>query len=428
LSLSEQDIIGLCVSLVFLILLSGFFSGSETGMMSVNRYRLRHLVRDKNKHAKRVQSLLERPDRLLGVILIGNTFANVVASAIATILAVHWFGEVGVVFATLILTILILIFAEIAPKTLAVHNAMRFAFFVSLPLKYLLTLFYPLVFILTSIANTVLRLCGVKLKHGQVAESLNKEELRTVVHETQSSEQKPGKSDHKDMLLGVLDLEHITIDDAMVPRGDITGINLEEDWTKNLKVLMESPYTQFPVYEGSIDSLKGVLHRRDVLKLMQENRLNQASLVSVLREPYFIPEGTSLSTQLMHFRQQKRRHALVVDEYGEIIGLIALEDILEEIVGELDTDVASIHHNVTKQRDGSYIIDATVQLRELNKYMDWHFPVDGPKTLGGLIIEQIETLPEGNVGTVIGDYLIEVLSIKDNRILRVKVKPREKTD
>ena len=408
----------LIIALIFLILLSGFFSGSETGMMVINRYRLRHMVRKKHRAATRVSRLLERPDRLLGVILIGNTFANIFASALATMLAVRFFGDIGVLFATILLTLVILIFAEITPKTFAASAPQRVAFFASLPLKIMLKIFYPMVWLVNSIANGLLALFKIKVKR-QSLEHLTHEELRTVVHEA------GGKisSGYQDMVLGVLDLGKVQVEDIMVPRNEIIGIDLDDDWEKILALLTASQHTRLLIYRESIDNIIGILHMRRALNLLTQNKLNKTSIEKIAQEVYFVPAGTSLNVQLLNFRKQKCRVGLVVDEYGDIQGLVTLDDILEEIVGEFTTDIAVAERNVRQQKDGSYLVDGVVNVRDLNRMLGWKLPTEGPKTLSGLIVEYLETIPEKGIGLRLGGYPIEVVEVKDNTVKLARVWP-----
>ncbi len=412
-------IYGLFALLILLVLVSGFFSGSETGMMSLNRYRLRHLVRKKNRAAKRVHELLERPDRLLGVILIGNTFANVLASAIATVLAVHLFGEIGVVPATIILAIFILLFAEITPKTVAALYPEKVSFSASWLLSFLLKILYPLVWGLNTISNGFLRLFNIKVKKRNI-DHLTHEEMRTIVREAM------GKvaPQYQNMMLGVLDLGGITVDDIKVPRSEIVGINLEDDWEVILAQLSKSQHTRLPVYKESIDQVQGMLHLRQALNLLAQNELTKETLLKVTQEIYFIPSGTSLNIQLLNFRQEKTRIGLVVDEYGDIEGLVTLEDILEEIVGEFTTNLVPSYPNIQEQSDGSYFVDGSVGVRELNRRLDWKLPTEGPKTLSGLIIEYLEMIPPAGVGLRLAGYPMEVIQVEENMIKLVRVLPK----
>lgn len=406
------------ILLVILIIISGFFSSSETCMMALNRYRLRHLVRQNNRIAKRVQKMLERPDRLLGIVLIGNTFANLLASAIATVLAFRLYGEHGVFGATLALTLIILIFAEIAPKTVAALYPQRLAFAASLPLAILLKILYPLVWLANAVVNNLLKLFRIKVWHRSI-EPLTSDELRTVVNE--ASSRVPVQ--HQDMLLGILDLEKIHIDDIMVPRNEIVGIDLSHNWADILKLLTTSQYTRLPVYQDDINNTTGILHLRDALYLLAKNKLNRESLNQIIRPVYFVPEGTPLSTQLLNFRKEKIRLALIVDEYGDVQGLIAMEDILEEIVGEYTTDIAEENSNIIPQADGSFLVDGSAYIREINREMNWELPVDGPKTLSGLITEYLETIPEPGTCVLLAGYPLEVVAVEDNLVKTAQIFP-----
>jgi Mg2+/Co2+ transporter CorB len=411
----------LFIILILLILVSGFFSSAETGIMSINRYRLRHLVRKEYPAAKRINELLERPDRLLGVILIGNTFANVFASAIATILAVRFWGGFGVAAATFILTFAILIFAEITPKILAALYPERIAYNASLPLKYLLKILYPVVWLASEIANLVLRLFRVKRGIGTKIDVLSHDELRTIVNEA------VGKSTTRshEMLLGILDLNKTTVEDIMVPRNDIIGIDLDEDWLDILAQLRISQHTRLPIYRGSIDNVEGILHLRKVLNIFAESQPDKPKLLQAADQVYFIPEGTPLNKQLLNFQQQKIRIGMVVDEYGDIQGLVTLEDILEEIVGQFTTDLAAADKDIIPQNDGSYLIDGSTSIREINRTLGLELPTEGPKTLNGLIVEHLETIPDSGICLRIASYPIEVLQVEGNTIKTARIQPNQ---
>lgn len=408
--MSEISLVFLLVMLLLLIVLSGFFSGSETGMMSLNRYRLRHLARKGHRSARRVANMLERPDRLLGVILIGNTFANILASALATLIAIRLFGDIGIFVATITLTLIILIFAEVTPKTFAAIYPQRVAFFASIPLKMLLKFLYPFVWLATTIANGLLLVFRVKPKG--LVEPLTRDELRTVVHEA-------GEMidvDHQAMLLRILDLKEVQIEDIMIPRNEIVGVDIEDDWETILKQLTGSGHTSLPVYHGSIERVCGIIQLSDIVSLLSEGRLSKDTLLQSCHKAYFIPEGTSASSQLLNFKKNKYRSGLVVDEYGDIQGLVTMEDILEEIVGGLSLRIPGNGAAVHKHKKGGYVIDGGANIRDLNRQMGWHLPTDGPKTLSGLIIERLETIPKRGDVIVIDGYCIEVVVIKENTV------------
>ncbi|MBZ9539227.1 HlyC/CorC family transporter [Modicisalibacter tunisiensis] len=411
--MSDDIPLGLLFGLLaLLILLSAYFSSSETGMMSINRYRLSHQAKSGERRAQRVLRLLSRPDRLIGVILIGNNFVNNLAASIGTIIAIHYFGEVsGPAISTLALTIVVLIFAEVTPKTYAAIKPERIAYPSSLALEPLLKLLYPLVWLVNAISNGLLRLMGVKNIEGG-ADSLSRDELRTVVHE--AGTMIPRR--HQSMLLSILDLENVTVNDIMVPRHEIAGIDLDDDLDSILAQIRASQHTRVPVYKGDINNVIGILHLRNAARFLSRPEVTKASIVQEAREPYFIPESTPLHTQLLNFQQQKRRIGIVVDEYGDVEGLVTLEDILEEIVGEFTTDVAGMHQEIHLQDDGSYVIEGTANIREINKTLGWQLPTDGPKTLNGLIIEHLESFPDAPACLQLGQTRMEILQVKDNLI------------
>ncbi|MGQ7246835.1 HlyC/CorC family transporter [Halomonas sp. V046] len=401
--------------LLLLIALSAFFSSSETGMMSINRYRLSHQAGSGQGSAKRVMRLLARPDRLIGVILIGNNFVNNLAASIATIIAIHFFGDVsGPAIATAILTIVVLIFAEVTPKTFAAVKPERIAYPASMILEPLLKLLYPLVWVVNIISNGLLRLLGVKNIDGG-GDNLTRDELRTIVHEAGTLI--PHR--HQAMLLSILDLENVTVNDIMVPRHEVVGIDLDDDLEDILTQIRTSQHTRMPVFKGDINSIIGMLHLRNAARFLSRDEVTKAAIVQEAREPYFIPESTPLHTQLLNFQKQKRRIGIVVDEYGDVEGLVTLEDILEEIVGEFTTDVADQEQDVLRQSDGTHVIDGTANIREINKSLGWHLPTDGPKTLNGLILEHLEAFPDGQACLQIGVIRMEILDVRDNLITSV---------
>jgi Mg2+/Co2+ transporter CorB len=403
--------------LVFLLICSAFFSSAETGILSLNRYRLRHRAKEGHRGAKRVSALLSRPDRLLGTILIGNNFVNILASAIATVLAIQLWGDAGIAIATIGLTLLLLIFSEITPKTLAALRPEAIAYPASLPLTLLLKLFYPLVLSLGWISNGLLRLLGVDpTKKGN--DSLSTEELRSVVRE--SEHQLPNR---QNMLLGILDLDNITVNDIMIPRNEVTGIDLDDNLEEIITQLRTTSHTRLPVFRNDINQIEGVVHMRHIARLLTHNQLTKEALLGACHEPYFTPESTPLSTQLINFQKQKRRIGIVVDEYGEALGIVTLEDILEEIVGDFKYQGLQDSTDIHPQADGTQIIDGTANIREINKTLNWQLPCDGPKTLNGLITEALENLPDSSVCLKVGPYRLEVLQMADNRVRSVRAWP-----
>jgi Mg2+/Co2+ transporter CorB len=415
----------LFIILGVLILLSAYFSSSETGMMSINRYRLKHLENEGHKGALRVQKLLQRPDRLIGLILIGNNLVNIAASSIATIICMRLFGHLGLGVATAIttlsLTLVILIFAEVTPKTLAALYPEKISFPSSLILLPLLTLLYPFVYLVNGICNGLLALMRVRpAGGGDDTNSLSREELRTVVHEAGAMIPKK----HQDMLVGILDLEKVTAEDIMVPRSDIMAIDINDEWKDIQKQLVNAQHTRVLVYRDSIDDAVGFVHVRDALRLLSKDQFTKASLLRAVREIYFTPESTPLHTLMYKFQAAKERIGLVVDEYGDIQGLVTLEDILEEIIGDFTTSFLPDHSKEANlQQDGSVLLDGSANIRELNKELDWQFPTEGPKTLNGLILEYLEDIPEANISLRLAGYPIEVLEMKDNMVKTVRVIP-----
>ncbi len=399
-------------------MISAYFSGSETAMMSLNRYRLRHLASNEHKGALRALKLLDRPDRLIGLILIGNNLVNILASAIATIIGMRLFGDMGVAIATGVLTIVVLVFAEVTPKTFAALYPERIAFPSSILLGWLLILLSPLVKAINLITTVFLRMMGIKTV--KTNDALSQEELRTVVHEAGALI--PQR--HQEMLLSILDLEKVTVEDIMISRSDIYAINVNDDFKLINKQVTHSPHTRVLVYRDNIDDAVGFIHLRDALRLQSKEQFSKSSLLRAVKELYFIPEGTPLNVQLSNFQQNKERIGLVVDEYGDIQGLVTLADILEEIVGDFTTSMLpTASEEINVQQDGSFLIDATINIRDLNKEMKWDLPIDGPKTLNGLIIEFIEDIPAAGTSLRIADYRIEVIDVADNRIKTVRVLP-----
>jgi magnesium and cobalt exporter, CNNM family len=408
----------LFLALLILILLSAFFSGSETGLMTLNRYKLRHLSDKGHPGAQRAARLLERPDRLIGLILLGNNFVNILASMLTTLIALRLWGESGIAIAAGILTLVILIFAEVMPKTLAALHPERIALpsaWIYIPLMKLLN---PLVWLVNLIANAVLRLLGVPIEV-QTSHALSTEELRTVVKEAGAMIPKR----HQAMLLNLMDLEKVTVEDIMVPRHDVFGIDMDADWESIITQLSGSQYTRLPLYRENIDHVIGILHMRDVLPLLYRGELDRTALQRIAREPYFIPENTSLNRQLLNFQHNKRRIGFVVDEYGDMQGLIALEDILEEIVGEFTSDPAAQFDEILPQQDGTWLVDGSINIRTLNTALHMALPTDGPKTLNGLIIEYLEMIPDGGTTVLLDRHPVDILLIKENMVKTVRIHP-----
>lgn len=410
----------LLAALLLLILLSAFFSGSETGLMTLNRYRLRHLADQGHPGALRAQRLLQRQDRLIGLILLGNNFVNILASILMTLIALRINDDAGFIFAAgMVLTVVVLLFAEVTPKTLAALHPERIAFpaaYVYIPLLWLM---HPVVRIVNGFANGLLRLFGVSAENGSSSQALTREELRTVVME--AGAMIPER--HQSMLLNIIDLENVTVEDIMVPRGDITGIDINDDWNLITKTLGDSQYTRMPLYRENIDHVIGILHMRDVLPLLYRGELDHAALERTARAPYFIPENTSLNRQLLNFQRERRRIGFAVDEYGDIQGLVTMEDILEEIVGEFTSDPAAQFEDIQPQEDGTWLVDGSVSIRTLNSALHMKLPLDGPRTLNGLITEVLEMIPENNTSLLLDGHPVDVLQIRENMVKTVRIHP-----
>jgi magnesium and cobalt exporter, CNNM family len=405
--------------LAVLVALSAFFSSSETALMAINRYRLRHRARAGSAGARAAERLLERPDRLIGVILLCNNFVNSASAALVTVMSLQIGGEGFAVIGISVYTVVLIIFGEVAPKTFGALFPERIALPAALIYEVLLKVLYPLVWALNLVANGVLRLMGVSREKAGSTE-LSRDELRTVLAEAATVI--PHR--HQRMLMSILDLEKISVEDIMVPRNEILGIDIGDEWDEILDQLRDSRHTRLPVYEGSIDNLVGILHMKKVARLLARGEFAREQLLQLARarEPWYVPEGTSLNRQLLNFQRQRRRVAFVVDEYGDVQGLVTLEDLLEEIVGEFTSDVSSLHKDVHKEKGGSYIVNASASLRTLNRKMNWSLPTTGPRTLNGLIIEQLETIPEAGTNLRIDGYSIDVLQTGDNAVKTVRLK------
>ena len=411
--------LGTLFSLLFvLLLLSAFFSSTETAMMSINRYRLRHRARQGHRAARLAEALLQRPDRLIGLILLGNNFVNISASSLVTIIALRLGGEGAIAIGAGLLTLVILIFSEVAPKTLAALHPERLALPAALIYYPLLKLTYPIVWAVNLMANGVLRLLGVDISQVQ-GNALSHEELRTVVSEAGAMIPKR----HQRMLISVLELQDVTVDDIMVPRNDIDGFDLEDDWEDLLEQITESRHTRVPLFRGDLDRVVGILHLRSIMGELMDGELTREHLTAKALEPYFVPEGTPLHTQLVNFQRAKRRLAFVVDEYGDIQGLVTLDDILEEIVGEFTTDPADVYREVQPEADGSFMLSGTANVRELNRMMGWRLPTDGPKTLNGLIVERLEHIPQAGAALQLAGYQLEIVQTADNAVRSVRLRP-----
>ena len=406
-------------SIFFLLCLSAFFSSAETGMMALNRFKLKHLVKQRNKSAIRANKLLQRPDRLLGIILIGNNFVNILAAALTTILCLRLFGDSGVLIGSIILTMIVLIFAEVTPKTFAANYSEKVALPSSLILKFLQKLLYPLVWIVNFFSNSILKLLGVKEKESE--EDLSPEELKSILEN--SGDLIPSR--YQEMLLSVLELDKISIDEIMIPKSEIIGIDLSKDIEEIGEFLKDSKKEFFPIFDQNLDDIKGIINLYGINSFLSSQKKDTESLLQNSEEVYFALENTSLNIQLNNFQKDKKKIAVVLDEYGSVKGMVDIKDILEEIVGELSDPHEEVKIDIKEQKDGSYLIDAGISAREVNKRLGWDLPLSGPKTLNGLILENTETIPEANISLEIENYLIETVLIKDNMIKFAKVRKLE---
>ncbi|ORU91821.1 MAG: magnesium/cobalt efflux protein [Cycloclasticus sp. symbiont of Poecilosclerida sp. N] len=392
--------------------------------MRLNRYRLLHLVKNKHLGATLAHKLLQKPDRLIGLILLGNNFINIFASSIATIIALRLYGEAGIAIAAGLLTFVILIFSEVAPKTWAAAYPERLAFIASVIYTPLLKLLNPLVWVINALSNQLLRVFGIDIKN-HIESEIHHDELRTVVTEAGSLI----PHEHKEMLLGILDLQQATVEDIMTPINEIHGIDLDDDIDDIKKQILNSPYSNLPIFTTNIDSIQGYLRKKDIFAVINDSDFNSETLLTSQTEPYFIPNNTSLYKQLINFQQNKKRLAIIVNEYGNILGLISLQDVLEEVIGEFTTDPSDSSPNIQKQAGNTLLISGNITIRELNRTLNWSLPTDGAKTLNGLIIEHLESIPEQGTSLKLYNYPIEVVQMEDNTVKLAKFhfsKPIEK--
>ena len=403
--------------LIVLLFFSAFFSGTETALMRLNRFRLRSRARSGHRAARLAETMLQRPDRLIGLILLGNNTVNLAAAALTTLIALRLGGESAIWVGTAILTLVILIFAEAVPKTFAAYNPSLVALPAALIYYPMLKVAYPLIWLINLAANSILRLLGQDTSKVS-SSSLSTDELRTLLREGGTVPER-----HQNMLLSVLDLGETTVDDVMVPRQEILGIDLDEPWKETLLLIKNSQHTCLPVFQDDVDNIKGFVRIRNILEELSKGTLDEPRLLENLEEPYFVPEGTPLNKQLFSFQNLKNKFAFVVDEYGDVQGLITTEDIVREIVGEFGADPGPTDVEITKDSERSYVVDASANVRQLNRLMSWNFPTDGPKTLNGLIVEQLETIPNSGTGVTVADYPIEILSTTEHGIKKVRVFP-----
>jgi len=414
----------LVAALFVLVALSAFFSASETAMMALNRYRLRHRAAQGDRRALVALSMLQQPERLLGTILLGNNLANMAAASVATVIALKLVGEAAIALATFFMTLVILVFAEVPPKTLAALYPERIAYPVAPLLARLLRVCRPVVRMVNVAADTLVGLLGVDGKRQR--DPLSAEELRSVVAESSLVNIPPT---HQDMLVRILDLENITVEDVMVPRARIEAINLDDQWEDVVRQIITSRHSRLPVYRGTLESMEGILHMRKVTHLLHNAELAPETLRGVLRQAHFIPEGSSLTGQFLSMQKQRRQMGLVVDEYGDIKGLVTMEEIVEEIVGEFTTGAPGASDDAVPQKDGSYLVAGSANVREINRKLNWNLPTDGPKTLNGLILERVEQIPPPGLSFRIEDYPVEIVQTRGTAVTVAKIRaPRELPD
>lgn len=419
--MTHTELLPLFAILAGLILLSAFFSASETAMMSLNRYRLHNLADKGHRSARLALRLLQHPDRLLSTILLGNNVANLTAASVASVIALRLYGEAAIAASGFVLTFVVLVFAEVAPKTLAASHPERVAFPASYPLFGLQKLFYdwiPIIRLVNVLGTALLRPFGIVPRRAST--SLDPEELSIAVRDSEAHLSRQ----HQDMLLRILELESMTVDDVMLPRTDIEAIDLDDDWDDIVEQLATSHHTRLPVYRGSMDHMEGVLHLRKVLHLSRTNNFNRESLEKMIRPPYFIPEGSNLMQQLLNLQSQRRRFGLVVDEYGDLKGLVTVEEILEEIVGEFTDNTPALDRQVHSRSDGGYVVKGSINIRDLNRRFGWNLPTDGPKTVNGLILEHMESIPEPGTSVLLNNYAVEIMQTRGTGVSVVKIIPR----
>ena len=402
-------------TLVFLLILSGFFSGSETGMMAANKIKLKNLSKKSKTSAKRALELLKKPDQLLSAILVGNNFANILASAIVTIIMLNYFGG-NVLLGSVILTIVILIFSEITPKTMAAIKPESFATRSSFILKILVYVFKPLIFLTNFVSRKILKLFNLDAKDASSNDNLNTEELRTLLDE--SGDLIPKQ--YRKMLSSVLGMEELVVEDIMIPTAEIIGIDINADYKNATKIIESTPYSRLPVFEDSIDNIIGILHLKDSYLFLDSLKKNEE--INILQKTYFVSQSTLLMKQLREFLSNNQSLGLVVDEYGEIEGLVSVEDIFKEITGKFGGDKEELEKEFIKLEDGSILTDGNSKIRDLNNYKNWSITEDGAKTINGLITEYLDQIPQANLCIEIENYRFEILELDDNLISKIKIK------
>ena len=412
--MTEISIENLFIILFILLLLSAFLSGSETSLMSVNRYKLKHRFRSGEKSAEKVNFLVTNPDKTLGLILLLNNFVNILASAISTLIAVQLYGQAGVAISVFVLTIIILIFAEVTPKTFAALYPDKIAYPISWIFYLLMKVFYPLVVVINFLSKLLLRVFGIKSEYVN-QELLTKDEIKLIVKE--SSERIP--KSHEDMIVNMLDLEKVKIEDAMIPRGELIAVDIESDKDQITQSILKCKHTRIPIYRRELNKLLGFLHKRKIIEMLVEGNITKEKIIDNINPPYFIPEDTSLTSQLIEFKKERKRIGFVVDEYGDVKGVVTLDDILEEIVGDYKN--TNKENGIRKINDKIYLVEGTVQVREINKILNWKIPEDVAKTINGFILESLENIPSKGVIFDRNGYSFEIMDVSNNFVNNVKV-------
>ena len=412
--MTEISIENLFIILFILLLLSAFLSGSETSLMSVNRYKLKHRFKSGEKSAEKVNFLVTNPDKTLGLILLLNNFVNILASAISTLIAVQLYGQAGVAISVFVLTIIILIFADVTPKTFAALYPDKIAYPISWVFYLLMKVFYPLVVIINFLSRLLLRIFGIKSEYVN-QELLTKDEIKLIVKE--SSERIP--KSHEDMIVNMLDLEKVKVEDAMIPRGELIAVDIESDKDQITQSILKCKHTRIPIYRGELNKLLGFLHKRKIIEMLVEGNINKDKIIANINPPYFIPEDTSLTSQLIEFKKERKRIGFVVDEYGDVKGVVTLDDILEEIVGDYKN--TEKENGIRKINDKIYLVEGAVQVREINKILNWKIPEDVAKTINGFILESLENIPSKGVVFDRSGYSFEIMDVSNNFVNNVKV-------